>query len=302
MDWLLEKILLHPKWSMAIGGALLVVAGSIVLWQFIWQSPQAVFEDMLARNLSTMSVAKHVAAGKGDQSIDQLIRLELGGTNAANWLVTAKQTGSTVATESIGTPTTGYVRYTKIASTQKDAQGKTFDFSRVLNSWGKSDGKTDTSLDRLFSQTLLDITSAPTPPIANLTADKRAALLRYMREEKVFTPDYAKMKHETVDGRQAYAYSVSVKLGAYVRLMQAFAADMGLTSLKTVDPTQYDALNPITITMWVDPVSHQLVQLSYAGSGFTEHYSDWGLLTPIKLPTKTMTTTELQKTLQALGS
>lgn len=302
LDELLARVVQSPKWGIAVGGVLVVMLGGFVWWHFIWENPQTTFEDMLARNLQTMSVTKHVAAGKGDQSVDQLIRLQLGSTNAADWLVTAKQSGSMVTTESIVTPVTGYLRYNKIVSTQKGPQGQSFDFSGVTNIWAKSDGQTDTSLNTLFGQTLLDITSAPVPPIGNLTDEQRDKLVRYMIQEKVFQPDYSKVRYETANKRAAIAYPVAVRLGGYVRMMQAFAKYMHLKGLDQVDPAQYDGLNPVTMTVWVNPASHQMVQLTFPGSGFTEGYSDWGLLPAIQIPTKTITTTELQQKLQALGS
>ena len=302
MEWLLEKIIRYPRSGTAITVAVVLACGSLAWWFLIWQNPRHAFEDMLAGNLSTASMTKHASAGTANQGVDQLVRLEMGSTNAADWLVTAKQTGALVSTESIGTPSSGYIRYTQIASSQKTGAGKLFDFSSVLNKWGKSDGKTDTSLNDLFAQTLFDISSAPVPPIGNLPADERENILQYIRGEDVFTPDYAKVKHETVNGRAAYTYSVSVKLGAYVRMMQAFAHDLGQTSLDSIDPSQYSTVPPIVVSMSVDRISHQLLRVAYASSGFSQTYSDWGLLTPIAVPKSYITTTDLQARIQALSA
>ncbi|HEU4966604.1 MAG TPA: hypothetical protein VFT53_03905 [Candidatus Saccharimonadales bacterium] len=300
-DMVYGFILKHPRVSGVLAAILAIILGSFLWWRVVWERPQRVFMDMLSANLSAASVLKTVSAKDNGQSVSQQARLQMGGTNAADWLVTVAQTGSSVTTENIGTPTTGYIRYAHIDTVIQN-NGKPFDFSKVQDVWGKSDGKTDPSLNHLFSQTLLDISSAPTPPIGNLPDSQRQNILTYMQTEKIFSPDYSKTKREKVDGHDVYTYQVAVQLGAYVRMMQAFAHYVGLRDLDTLDPSQYSTVPPITVTMSVDRASHQLVRVAYPGSGFAQGYSDWGLQTPITIPTHTIPTTELQNRIQALNS
>lgn len=302
MEWLFETTLLYPRRSIAVILTCFVVVACFLWWAVVWQNPRHVFEDMLANSLTTSSVTRRAAAASGNQRIEQSVRLDMGNTNAADWLVTATQASSTVTTESIGTPQTGYIRYVDISSTLKSKNGQAFDFSSVLNIWGKSDGVTDTSLNELFSESLLDISSAPIPPIGNLPAAQRANILAYINDENIFTPDYTKVKRETINGRAVYTYPVTVQLGAYVRMMQAFAHDLGLTSLDTIDPSQYSTVAPIAITISVDRASHELARVTYGGTGFSQTYVDWGLVTPITLPRTAITTTELQRRVDALDA
>ena len=301
MDWLIEKMFLYPRRTISIVVALVVVVGGFAWWQFIWQDPQRVFDDMIAGNLQTMSVSRTIVAGNANQSIDQTIRLEMGSTNAADWLVMAKQNGASVTTESIGTPTSGYIRYVTIAPS-KQAIGKQPNFTSILNTWAQADGKTDANLRTLFAQSLFDITSAPTPPIGNLPDNQRENILAFIRNEKVFMPDYNAVKTETIGSRGVYTYVVTVPLAAYVRMMQAFAHDLDMNVLDTLNPEQYVSLQPIKVTMSVDRMSHQLVKLAYGNGGYVQTYGDWGQVTPITLPAHTITTTELQSRLQTLGA
>lgn len=301
LDIAYEFILKHSKISSVLGVLLAIFVGSFLWWRIVWERPQRVFSDMIAANLASTSVTKTASASGNGQRVTQQVRLQMGATNAADWLVAASQTGSSVTTENIGTPTTGYIRYTHIATAIQN-NGKPFDFAQVLNVWGKSDGKTDTSLDHLFSQTLLDISSAPTPPIGNLPENERQNLLSFLRAENVFSPDYGKTKREKVNGRDVYTYQVGVRLGAYIRTMQAFAHYLGLRDLDTIDPSQYSTVPPITVAISVDRASHQLVRVAYPGSGFSQDYGDWGLLTPIAIPAKTIPTTDLQNRIQSLDS
>lgn len=287
------------SWGGRVAVVILIGLGGLLLWwHFVWQSPERVFEDMLANNLSTPSVTENLSVDVNGQSLQQTARLSMGSLNAADWVVVAKQNGSTVATENIGTATTGYIRYTKIVAGPGAKQFK--NTASVLNVWGKYDGKTDTSLAGIYSQTLFDITNAPVPPISNLPSDQRENLLAYNRDEKVFTPDYTKVKHEVIAGHEVDTFTVAVQLGAYIRLMQGFAHDLGMTNLDQLDPSQYSTVAPVEMTMSVDVSSHQLVRVAYASSGFSQTYSDWGVLSPVSLPAKTITTTELQDRLQTL--
>ncbi len=302
MDWLIETILLYPRRATAGIGVFVLLCAGLAWWLLAWQSPQHAFEDMLSNNLTATSVTRTAIAGSGQQNVEQDVRLQMGATNATDWLVSVTQTGAEVTTESISTPDTGYIRYVAIRTAQMNKKGQPFDFSPALNQWGKSDGKTDQSLNSLFGQTLFDISSAPTPPIGNLPASERENILAYNRDEQVFTTDYSKAKRETVNGRGVYTYSVSVKLGAYIRMMQAFAHDLGFHNLDTVDPSQYSTLPPIVITVSVDRASHQLARVAYSASGFSQTYSDWGLAMPITVPHATLTTTELQSKITALAA
>jgi len=298
----LETIFIYPRRSAAIAALVIVLGGGLLWWQFIWQSPQHVFQDMLINNLETPSVTKQASATNQGQTISQVVQQQMGGTNVADWVVDVRQGDSAVDTESLGTPQTGFIRYTNIATAQRKANSQSYDFSGLLNVWGKSDGKTDTSLNQLFGQTLLDVSSAPLPPIGNLPDNERMDILNDIRNGKIFSPNYGSVKREVVDGHAVYTYAMSVPLPAYLSMMQRFARDLGLKSLDTVDPSQYISIAPIPITLSVDRASHQLVRAAYEKSGFTQTYGGWGIIAPIQIPHTTVTTTDLQGRIQAISS
>jgi hypothetical protein len=299
LDVLLAAFIRHPRRTGVFGFAVAAVLLAALWWVLIWQSPQRAFTDMLANNLAAASVTKVAVAQAKSQGVEQYARLQMGSTNAADWLVVARQVDSAATTESIGTPAAGYIRYVQITSSRQDAS-RHFNFSKIVNVWSKSDGRVDTSLDHLFAQTVLDIGSAPLPPIANLPESERQNILAYIRDEKIFTPAYKDVKQENLYGRQVYTYTVSVRLGAYVRMMQTFARDVGLKNLDTIDPSQYSTIPPVKLRMSVNKTSHQLVGVAYIGSNFAQRYTDWGLVAPITVPATTISTTELQTRIQAL--
>jgi hypothetical protein len=295
----IEIILKYPRRSLVVAVLVLAALGGVLWWNTVWQNPERVFEDMLANNLSASSVTKYVKAGNKDSDVSQYVRLQMGGTNAAQWLVSARQTGASVTTENVGTPHVGYIRYIHIATSHKNKNGAAYNFHNLLNVWGKGDER-DSSLSHLFDQSILDLSSAPLLPIGNLQPEQRQRILSYISTQKVFIPSYKDMKRETIDGRRVYTYQVSVHLGPYVRVMQAFAHDVGVTSLDAIDPNQYAQAPPLTLSVSVDRGSHQLTKISYASTGFSQTYSDWGLRTPIVVPRTTIPASELQRRIQAV--
>ena len=134
----------------------------------------------------------------------------------------------------------------------------------------------------------------------NFQVARRRNILDYMASQHIFVPSYKDAKHEKVNGRDALTYSVAVHMGPYVRMMQVFAHDLGLTSLDTIDASQYSTVPPLTMTLSVDRASHQLLSASYKDTGFSQSYTDWGLSTPISKPKTTITTTELQSRVQSI--
>lgn len=282
------------------GGLGLLIAAALLWWNVVYQSPRHVFDGMLLNNLRTSSVTKYEKTVSSGQTSEQYVRLQLSGTNAAQWVVSIKQPGLNVTTESIGTPSTGYVRYIAASSSKKDATGKTPDFSPILNIWGEADSQDQSSLRQLFTQSILDIGTVPAPPIGNVTPEQQQNILRYIHEQQVFAANYGSVKSSTLDGRAVYVYDVSIKLAPYVRMMQVFSNNIGLHELDSLDATSYQSAQPIKLKMSVDKASHQLRQIAYTQSGFTETYSDYGLSTPITIPSKTIPASELQAKLQKL--
>jgi hypothetical protein len=264
---------------MAVGTLMYVVSG-LVWWNGVYLSPQRTFEDMLTNNLMVHSVTKNISLAASDGHLTQTVRLQLGATNAARWLVTAKQGDNSVSTESIGTPQTDYVRYTDIAATDKRALKQ---YKSVLNQWGASAAPTQT-VGGLFQQALLDVNYAPALPIGYVSAESREQMSAFMQDEKIFVPDYSTVKTVTIGGRKAYQYTVSVAQAPYVRLLQSFEKSFGYNTLSDVNASQYQGQPPDTIVVAVDRLSHQLIRLSYERTGYTVTYSGYGVAEPILAP------------------
>lgn len=290
---LIEIVRNHPVRALVVGGAVLYAISALLWWNGVYLSPRRVFDDMLANNLSTRSVTKNITLEASGEQLTQTVQLQLGATNAAFWLVTAKYDGNSVTTESIGTPQADYVRYTKIETSNQEAAKQ---YRPVLNQWAKSMASTETA-GGLLQQALLDINYAPVPPVGNVTADSRSQMLEFMREHSIFQPDYGTVRTVVVGDRQAFEYTVLVEQAPYVRLMQSFEKSFGFNTLSDVSATQYQGQPPDKIVMAVDKLSHQLVRVSYERTGYTETFSGYGISSPIQIPSRTITLDTLRQRL-----
>ena len=270
--------------------ATLVIAGVVIWWQSVYISPQRIFSDMLVNNLTTSSVTKNEISTTNGSTLTQRVNLQLGASNSSRWIVTVHQKSAAVTTDSIGTTTAGYVRYTQITPSNNQPA-----VNNVLGVWAKAKAGDPTSrLPNLFATSLLDLNAAPVPPIGNPTPTIRNQMLDYIKTEDIFSVDYAKVTTGVINGRKVETYPVNVKLAPYIRLMQAFANAYGLKQLDRLSASQYQSAAPVKLTIAVDKLSHQMVRVTYPTTGFNETYTDYGLNRSVTLPTKTISEADLQ--------
>lgn len=274
---------------------LVVVLLAVLGWSWFrsYTSPRAVFEGMLRNNLSTTGVIRQGTTDGEGQKMEQYLQLSFAGPAAARNVVTVTQTGennekSTVKTETIGTATADYSRYLAVTTTQKGASGKTPDFTDVVNVWGKSENRE--SLQYL-TQAVLGVI-----PFANLPSENKAALVNGLAS--AYEVDYGKVKQQTVNGRKTWVYPVKVHTDKYVVTLKQISQALGLGDQPSLLATDFQNSPPIELSIAVDKLSRQLVQVTYTGTKQVENYSGYGLTTPIALPEKTVPFEQLQQRLQ----
>ncbi len=280
-------------------GVVVLVASAIGWWRLVYSSPSNVFDRMLANSLSSPSVTKVVTQADESQNLNQTSAL----VTEPQQIVLARSVlgqtldpDTTVTTESIGTPTTDFVRYTDIKTSQKNASGKAFDFSSVIGLWGKSDQNDPNGSDaQLFNQTVLGVV-----PVANVRQPLRAALLEEIKTNSVYKIDTGSVKRQLVNGRPVYTYDVTIVPVAYVTMLKNFARALGITQLEQVDPSQYENSAPLKFILDVDVWSGQLKKVAYGGSERTELYSAYGARSQIDLPATSIGVDELQTRLQQI--
>lgn len=288
------------KTLVTVGITLLVIFGWL-WWKKVYTSPRVVFREMLDTNLSVYSTTKQTKTAQSSESQDQASQINLGAQNAVHIKVSLTQkdenSESTVASESIGTPTADYNRYISIKTNQKNAEGKEMDFSKVIGIWGKSDAsaKDQSTPAQYFKQSLAGIV-----PVANLSPQNRQKILKMLEDKKVYTPKYDSIKQEVIDGKPVFTYSVEVKLQPYVEVLQEITKLSGLGTLEGLDPDQYKEAPPVKVSMSIGKISRQLMRLKLEDAGREESFNSFGLRKFIDIPQNTIPQAELQQRIQEL--
>ncbi len=288
--------------SLLVISVVILIASSWAWWHSVRSNPSRVFEGMLANNLKTIGVTDRLQESDGNQNVDQMIQLmttPLNAVHAKTTLTQVQQDGSpaSVITETVGTPTTDYVRYLDIQTGQKDAAGKPFDFSKVKNVWGKS---TTSNSERSTNGELYNQSVLAVVPLANLPAQKRRTLLQQIQQNRVYEIDYSGLQREIRNGRPEYIYPVTIKPEPYVNMLKTFARYLGLTQLENIDTANYANAAPIEVLLSVDVWTKNLTKIAYAGGGRTETFSAHGGQFNISEPNETISIEELQTRIQSL--
>jgi hypothetical protein len=302
-----KRVGLHTMYGRRAVSRILTVAALLLLlsgwlwWQYIYQSPQNVFAAMLQNGLSSPGVTKTVNQTSQDGSLKAVTQLAFGSQNYAHSVSTVSQPGTgsqeqSVTTETIGTLSAQYVRYSNINTGVRN-DGKKPDFSKVQDVWGKADvdSSAPPSSNRMLVEGIIG-----TVPVANLSASQRQELLKLINDNKVYATDYAVIKKKEA-GRNLYVYSVKINPQAYIKMLQTFTAQVGLGAVDGLDSASYANAQPINADFSVDPVSHQLVKISYKdGSDRVETYESYGAVPNINLPTNPIPLAELQQRVQQI--
>jgi len=272
----------------------LAILGLNSWYKTIYSDPRRVFNAMLENSLRTGSITKQVVQNSEEQTLDQTVRLQLGAKHVAQGMTNLSQKGlasATVMTESLGTPTSDFVRYKSIDTDQKNEAGQPLDFSQILGVWGKSE-VTDTTSGELYNESVLGVI-----PFGNLSASDRKELLNIAKELDVYKVEYETVNRGDINGRPAYEYTVKVLPEAYVTLLKEYAKRVGLTHLEDINPANYANADSIEFKVSVDVRTRRLAGITY-DSGREEYYSAYGTRPNVELPTETVPIEELQSRLQ----
>jgi flagellar basal body-associated protein FliL len=286
-----------------IVAALVILAGAGVYawWQFSYTNPSKVFNRMVANNLATPSMTKKTNQVSEGQSLDQTSILV---TSPKPYVVSQatlnqKQGVETtkVVTESLAFPTEEYTRYLNISTTQKAANGKPYNFSKLFGVWGKTTQQdAESGGPQTYSQTILGII-----PVGTMTAAQRQDLTSYIQKNNVFGVDGNKVTKVWKNNRLVYTYQGSVRPIPYVTMLKVFAHSMGLRQLDGISPEQYKDSPPIAFTLDVDVISGQMTALKYTDSGRVDQFMAYGYRPVVKIPQNTIPISELQSRLQQIN-
>lgn len=274
-----------------------VVTASITTWAWwkhIYTDPEHVFDRMLSESLSAGSVTKGTIETTTGQTLNQTSQLTVTPTASVRTLTDAAQGNSSITTETIAYPDREYFRYTDIKTEQQDGSVTTPEkYQAILGTWGHSSAATSGTEAQLFDQTLLGVV-----PVAQLQPNQRAALIKQITEDKVYTVDYASMKRQRVDSREIYVYKVGINPRAYVKMLKTFAQMVGSKQLDGVDETAYPESPTLDVEMTIDVWSGYLQKVTYPDNVRTETFSAYGGQYKIDEPTDSIPLLQLQSQLQ----
>ena len=280
------------------GGTLMILLMSWLWWHYSYLNPQTVFWSAVNNNLVVNGVTKHTASQDNTGKLEQYDQISLGAPNLVKSVATLTQTGANeqknaVVTETLGTPSVNFSRYTKIETSAKTSNGKAPDFSKVVNQWSKQE--LGTSANGSFAEAIFDII-----PFARLSAAQRHEVLNGMQRDNTYGIDFGAVQKARKDGRLFYGYDASIAPDKYVSLLKQVDSMMGLNQLKNLDPSQYQGSRPVQVKIIVDAAAHQLAALEYTGTQREVTYTAWGASRDGILPTNTISQADLQRRLNTV--
>lgn len=284
----IDSLFRQPVFLLVGGGLVIYAVTAWIWWSQVYTSPRAVFEGMLAKNLSTTGVtSRHDSKEVNGLTVHKVSQLQFGAANLVriSAQTSQKTTGTTIETETVATSNREVNRYTAIRTNQPGKDGKPFDAESVVGKWADGpDGST------AFTQTVLQ-------PYAFLMGDvparTRDQLVGFLRDNLVYDANYA-VKRGTTDGRPTYTYTVNVQPVAYIAFVKSYAKALGLNDLDSVDPAQAQGSQAIPATVTVDVRSHRLVKVDYPTLNYSETYSDYNVPRSRDIPAAELSSQRLQ--------
>lgn len=274
-------------WLLVVGFVLFALVTAVWI-NIVHLNPRNVFNGMVSNNLAVTGYTREVNSDQQGMSSNEIGQIQTGGVNSIQTITTLERGDENVVTQSIGLDGAEFVKYNKISTSQKTSSGSNFDFSKVEGVWSKNDSA---GMSSSFQQLLLGIV-----PMGNTSPEVRAKIKKFMKEHTVYATDFNTVKKEKRDGRQVYTYDIQIMPQTYIEMLKLYAPSVGLAEqVKELNPQDYAEAEPTSLTISIDAISRNLVEVKYPDSKRTEKYSGYGITKAIQTPSKTITSQELQK-------
>lgn len=251
------------------------------------------FWRTISQNLQTSSVTKTILQGDDNTSVAEAttlqFRAQLLVRTTTNVEKKSPSSISSVTTESVGTTTKDFARYTKLFSSYHGG------LNNQINKWangGQSDAEPPTFLlDALYSTPLM---------FGYLSTSQQNTLVAQLQSKNVYsfnslgaTKGYAK------NGIAVYDYQVTINWNEYTAIYKQYLAMIGLESqaytiVGPTEPTLYKAV------ISINPQALQIVGFRLLNGAYTEQiYSNYDTSITIKAPQKAeISITELQENIK----
>lgn len=284
------------KQNVLLGGAVVVALALFIVsgwlwWTRVFTDSDRVFSDMLANNLKSKSVSRKVTQKDQPSSVDQTIYVDFRPNEVNSQTVTKlSEKGmdrqvTTVTTETIGTPSSDYVRYLSAEGAESLSVGGNLD--DVLGVWAKRDSNPEEAA--FLNEALFSIV-----PFGNLSNDQSEELLSFMQDKNVY--EQTRAEKAFVNGRYTYSYGVLIRPLALVESLAKYAELTGQGSRAQLNAESYANAAPIHVQMLVDIPTRQLISIEYS-NGRSETIENTSLFREITIPNETIPFEQLQQRL-----
>ncbi len=274
--------------------ALFAMSG-LYWYRNVLTNPDRLLGDMLNKSLQTESLFRSVSQGTGRNSVSQDVYVAFSPktiSKSVSELKESSQAGNTtVVTETLGTKTTDFVRYTGI-----DVQGNNpnQDFKSVLNVWGKKDSDPEQGTRPTFLSEALFLVV----PFGNLNPDQRSQLKNEI--DRVNLYHYTKSTLDFENGRPIARYDMEIDPQSLITVLRKYVELTGVGNPQDLDPAAYEGAQAVRVEMKVDILSRHLKAVNFTDSDRRETYAGYNVPKEISLPNETITIDELQTKLQAV--
>src|SRR3989344_1660774 len=169
-----------------------IVTGGWAWWHFVHNDPKRVFWSAIDNAFQTNSYSRQTVQGETAQSLNQKVYVNTSPRQlvyGTNEVIQTGQDALYVVTDVAGDPTSDFVKYNLVNTSQKNAQGKPQDYSSILGIWGTTASSTDSSITdgQLYNQSVLGVL-----PFANLRHADRKDMIKLIMDKQVYNVDFSK--------------------------------------------------------------------------------------------------------------
>lgn len=295
----LNRIFTSKKGVMIIGFVSLIIISATgwMWWSKTFMNPDRVFHDMLANNLRTTSFTRHIVQENGNEGVNQTSHVSFQAPfdySKSSTALTQRISGnkkSTIVTETIGTNSADYVRYTGVNGVEGLAGAD--NVKKLIGTWAKRETSSQTGQQvTFFSESLFGFL-----PTGDLNPAQRAKLLNSIDQKDVYK--IVSSEKKTKKARPVFIYTVNVNAKSLVSVLQEYATMINSSSASQFDPEQYAQTPDLMIKVTVDIVSRQLSVIENPASSRVETFSGHNLIKAPGIPPNTIPVEELQKRLNS---
>lgn len=277
-----------------------VIIGVFTAWFWykdIYMSPERRFWSAINNSMATPSVVRTLTDGGTGNQVVQSYRFHYAPQTVVENSVLFTEKSATadtqIETEGVITRENQYLRYTDFKNKEQEDL-KSPDGDSLIGIWASGGESQPASQEAQLNYTSEQVTLAI---FGNFSPQFRNEIISEMKSEDIYGIKFDRTAESEVDGRTQVAYQISVKLKAYVELLQKSFIESGLGEFPPLSPENYQEDAKVNGTIIIDKTTNSIVSIDFGGR--TEKYSNYGVIKNVDIPEAKITIDELQNQVQA---